>query len=522
MRPDAGLLWTVWVGWAVLWVGLSWLVIRRWRLPQKPGPVLILTLALGVRLGYALLMPPTLSDDIWRYLWDGQTLAAGQNPYATAPAEAMAELDKRAESGALMPGDRQRRELLAQINHPELVTIYQPTSQWFFAGVATLHQALTGGYGTDRQPSAETVAGALSGESGEGPARPLSGNEGRWSQPADQGAGAGLGMSRWFRVALILVDGLIVLLLMRQLRELGRSVWWAVMYAWNPLVVLEVGWSGHQDGLGVLMLIGALMLSQRASRGRGEWWCAAGGGALLGLAGGVKPIVLPLALPLVWKLWRDAGPGLRAWAAGRVTLAAASCLAVLAMLYLPFVVMEGGLGRMFETAGRFVGAWRFNGSLHPLIETAAAGLLSFANADAEPAAGLWARPEAAKWLADSLCCGVLLVVLVAATLSHRVPWRAATTYLFVLICVSSTAHPWYLIWALALLPVAWSAGPTVVAPAVWVASLTLGWSYVAHLRAEAGQGFTVGVWWSLAIWLPVYLAVGYGWLKTRGQQLAQR
>ena len=46
----------------------------------------------GAALGVALLLrlvllplPPTLSSDVWRYLWEGRVAAAGRNPYAAAP-----------------------------------------------------------------------------------------------------------------------------------------------------------------------------------------------------------------------------------------------------------------------------------------------------------------------------------------------------------------------------------------------------------------------------------------------------
>ena len=503
--PGPGLLWVYWVGSAFLWLGLSWVVAWRWRLPQKPGPAVVLGLAVGVRVGYAVLMPPTLSDDIWRYLWDGRTLSAGMNPYAEAPAEALARLraegvgsGEGADEGGGSAEDRERWQLLTRINHPELVTIYQPTSQWFFAGVVTSHDWVTG---WGRKAASGGLARGLVEADGVGDAE---------SEVERDGGGEGKeaeALARWFRLALVLVDVPIILLLMRQLRELGRSVWWSVLYAWSPLAITEVAWSGHQDGVGILFLMGALMLGQRAGRGRGAWWCGGGAGVLLALSAGVKPIVLPLALPMAWKLWCDAGPGRRRWALGRIGVSAAACVAALALLYLPFMWMEGGLSGMWETGRRFVSAWRFNGSVHRVLEAAAGG---------------WAEPEVAKGFADAGCGLLLAGVLGWASVGHRVPWRAAVTYLFAGVCLSSTAHPWYLLWALALLPVAWSAGPTVVAWAVWVASLTLGWSYAAYLRLAEGSGYTVGVAGGWAIWLPIGVALVYGVARVVGRRPGQR
>ena len=46
------------------------------------------------------------------------------------------------------------------------------------------------------------------------------------------------------------------------LRDTGRSPWLALVYAWNPLVILEVAHSGHIDALGALWIaVSAWMLS---------------------------------------------------------------------------------------------------------------------------------------------------------------------------------------------------------------------------------------------------------------------
>ena len=432
--PDAAMLWTIWIGSALVWAGLSVIVVRRWKLPQISAGWWILAFAAVLRLGYALLVPPTLSDDIWRYVFDGQTLASGSNPYAMSPEQAIEE------------AARDSPEAVARVNNPELVTIYQPASQYGFAAVVSV---------------------------------------GRWLGLAADDYD---GFARLMRVALSLIDLSIVVLLLWQLRELGRSAWWAVMYAWNPLAVIEVAWSGHQDVLGIVTLLLALRAAQKASR---SWPATLQAGAWLAMTVAVKPIALAVALPMTWHLLRDR-PGLRG--GGRVLAAAGVCVSTLAGLYLPLILMDGGVGGMLETSRRFVGVWRFNGSIHPLVEAALGG----------PAV------DSAKPIADVICGGLLLIVLLLGTWFHRVPWRAAMTYFFGLICLSSTVHPWYLLWALALLPVAWAAGTTVVGPAVWVASLTLPWSYQSWLELASGGEFqpSLAVW--LMQWIPIYMAVGWG------------
>lgn len=83
------------------------------------SPRTIIIVAVAFRLMF-LLRPPELSDDVYRYLWDGLTVLRGNNPYAFAPLDAK---PLAAESVAL----------LSHVNHPHLMTIYPPAAQIFFA-----------------------------------------------------------------------------------------------------------------------------------------------------------------------------------------------------------------------------------------------------------------------------------------------------------------------------------------------------------------------------------------------------
>ena len=80
-------------------------------------------------LAAALLIPvpPALSDDVYRYLWDARLLFRDLNPYAHAP-----------DAPALMP---LRDSLWALINHKHVPTIYPPLAQLFFAVAELLGHA---------------------------------------------------------------------------------------------------------------------------------------------------------------------------------------------------------------------------------------------------------------------------------------------------------------------------------------------------------------------------------------------
>src|SRR6202140_5215643 len=94
------------------------------------------------------------------------------------------------------------------------------------------------------------------------------------------------------KVAFVVCDLAIVLVLLDLLRRSGQAAHWVLAYAWNPLLAIEVAGSGHIDIVGVLLL-----LLSAAALGR-RWRAVAA--VAFGLAVAVKllPIVL---LPLYWK-----------------------------------------------------------------------------------------------------------------------------------------------------------------------------------------------------------------------------
>ncbi len=88
------------------------------------GLALILAFAVLFRL-IALFGPPSLSDDVLRYVWDGRVQAAGISPYRYSPAAAeLAEL--------------RDVEIWPRINRPGAITVYPPGAQLFFAAAYRL------------------------------------------------------------------------------------------------------------------------------------------------------------------------------------------------------------------------------------------------------------------------------------------------------------------------------------------------------------------------------------------------
>lgn len=89
----------------------------------RPRAVVALALLAGLPL---VLAPPTLSDDVFRYLWDGHVTLSGIDPYLYAPDDAaLAAL---------------RNAAWSQVNHRQIPTIYPPLAQLIFViGAAFAH-----------------------------------------------------------------------------------------------------------------------------------------------------------------------------------------------------------------------------------------------------------------------------------------------------------------------------------------------------------------------------------------------
>lgn len=188
---------------ATLVLYLGFYLSGRWN--AEPRRNLILVVALLLRLAM-LPMSPSLSDDAYRYLWDGRLLLNGVNPYLHIPADP-----------SLV---RFHDELFRLQGYPTTHTIYPPATQIMFAAAVAL-----------AEPS---------------------------------GAGPGGAFVAW-KLLVIAAEMLAIWLLVIMLERLGRSRRSALLYAWHPLAVVELAGQGHTDvfwalGLG-LALYGYMMRS---------------------------------------------------------------------------------------------------------------------------------------------------------------------------------------------------------------------------------------------------------------------
>ena len=241
-----------------------------------------------------------------------------------------------------------------------------------------------------------------------------------------------------FKVAFVLCELAIVPLLLAELRRLGQAEHWVLAYAWNPLLVTCVTYSGHVDILGVLLLL----VSAAALERRWRTFAA----VTFGLAVAVKFLPIVLA-PLYWRRVRV-----------RDVLLA---VLVVGVLYVPF--LRGG-SVPTGSIGVFVQRFRFNDPVFAELERIV-------------------RPRVVAGLA------VLVGLVTAAVLRRRQDGYSPQTFAWPmaasLLC-APVVYPWYLLW---LLPFVRSV--STVPLIIWTISI-LPTFYVWHLRTLGGQWVVPG------------------------------
>ncbi|MCW2776917.1 MAG: hypothetical protein JWN17_642, partial [Frankiales bacterium] len=183
------------------------------RLPRRQAVALLLLGAVVVRLASFSAKAP-LSDDLYRYAWDGVVQSQGTDPYRYPPlAPQLAPLrDAPGMHWIWPPGKRGDRDQ-TKINRAGVRTIYPPVAEaWFWLE----HQVV-----------------------------PLEARD-----PGYEGGG-------------MVLDLAVLAALLALLRSSGGDVRWAAVYGLTPLPVLEAVQNAHVDVLGVLLVCGAVALERR-------------------------------------------------------------------------------------------------------------------------------------------------------------------------------------------------------------------------------------------------------------------
>jgi alpha-1,6-mannosyltransferase len=256
------------------------------------------------------------------------------------------------------------------------------------------------------------------------------------------------------KVAFVVCDFGIVLVLLDILRRSRQGMHWVLAFAWHPLLATEVAGSGHIDIIGVLLLLVSFAALDRRYR--------AIAAVALGLSVAVKllPIVL---LPLYWKRVR-----LRDGILATI---------VVGILYVPF--LKGGWISI-GSLGTYVKNFRFNDPLFATLERVAAP--QFVAGFAVVVGFLIAIAIRLRSKSPSLSSGAFV-------------WPMAGS----LLC-APVVYPWYLLWMLPFLR-----SPSTVPIIIWTVSIIP--TYVVwHLRTLGGP-------WLVPGWVTLF---EYGSVATTG------
>ncbi len=160
---------------------------------------IILTFAIAFRL-VTLFPHPYLSSDIYRYAWDGVVQHAHISPYRYVPGDPALEFLRKP-----------NQDLFNNINRRDYaLTIYPPVAQFLFYIITFINPTMT-----------------------------------------------------FMKMAMVLFEGLTLFALLKLLRELGVRREQSLLYAWCPLLVWEIGSSGHLDSAAMAFIALALLARYR-------------------------------------------------------------------------------------------------------------------------------------------------------------------------------------------------------------------------------------------------------------------
>lgn len=213
---------------------------------------------------------------------------------------------------------------------------------------------------------------------------------------------------------LVLADMAVVGLLLLWLPRLGLPRHGAILYAWNPLVVWEIAWSGHIDALALpFLLLAGLLLVGKGRRN------ATLSGTLFAVALWVKLIPVIFGLFYLFASRRRMG-----WFAAGGAMASA----LFVVPYLP------QMGNGVETLVLYGTTWEFSGFLFRTIRD------------------LTGMNLVARLVSALLFCGGAGALLwrqwrTEASLFHFVGWAA-----FFWLLTTPTFYPWYGLYLALFLP----------------------------------------------------------------------
>ncbi|WP_420385184.1 hypothetical protein [Roseivirga sp.] len=301
---------------------------------------------------------PKLSDDIFRFVWDGRLLTALEDPYKHLPAYF---LDKGI-SGV-------NQGLFDQLNSQEYYSIYPPLNQVIF------------------------FIGAL-----------FSPNSIIWSTII-------------IRVVLLIFELGNIRLIQKLLSHYGLPQKYGLIYALNPLVILEVTGNLHFEAIMIFFLLQALWLYEQNKLHQSAMF--------FGLSVATKFIPL-IALPLL----------IRKLGIKKTAVYGLIVVATLAVTFLP-MINTAHVWAIWESMELYFQKFEFNGSIYYLarwygFETEGHNIIA----------------KSGKWMMYATFATIMIYSLLARKKSD---WPRQMVWVWLLyLLFATTVHPWYILPLLAV------------------------------------------------------------------------
>ena len=304
---------------------------------------------------------PALSDDIYRFIWDGHIWLAGENPFDHLPGYWLTAGD--------LPGLNQA--LYDQLNSPEYYTIYPPVCQLIFT------------------------------------------------------AGVFFSPDAWWGAALIMKLFLVgfeirtIFLLLDLLGRLQLPRRHALLYALNPLVIIEISGNLHFEGAMVFFLLLGIRWIMMKREALGAVAIA------LSIASKLLPLML-LPLLIGWLGWKRA---IKIFAIVGV---------ILILLFLP-LFSPAFINNFGESLELYFQKFEFNASIYYLVKFIGQAIVGY---------------NPIEYIGPALALVTVLLILGLAIKLPKKDTQLFLQYSATVICIhlllSTTIHPWYLILPMAL------------------------------------------------------------------------
>lgn len=298
---------------------------------------------------------PNLSDDIYRFIWDGRLLVQGIHPFAYLPSEIIQQGLHEHLQGI-------DESLFQQLNSPDYFSIYPPVNQAVFALAA-------------------------------------------WVYPDSI-----LGSVVLIRICILLAEAGSISLIFQFARRQGFPIKRTLLYALNPLIILELSGNLHFEALMIFFLLLSYFFLRRVH------WLPSAISFALAVATKLLPLIL---LPLYI---RRLGLKKAIWSyivTGLFTL----------LLFMPLLNMEllRGIG---ESVGLYFQKFEFNASVYYIVREIGYVLK-----------GYNIIGTAGKWLAASTFLGIILF----SVLERKEKLPAAWIWVWLIyLALSTIIHPWYI------------------------------------------------------------------------------